>query len=480
MPLTKHRYLLIGLLSILLCWGSASSAQSIQGISATLEQGVDVVVHWRFTKAGTSPLKSVTATLNGTHLKDGSIQPYPGPKDQTAIMLLLDVSDRARSEQITRNKSSLLRLAGRADRPHHQVSIAVYADGPPRLLVPADANPATLVSMLVSYPPQDAPGQLGAALQSAFQALAALTVDRRGIFVLTDGHSAQPLNVDGLIATAKQAGIAVNFILSPSERSVDRGALAKLAGETGGFVIDQSNFEAFLENPFVLIDSGATKRFPLEVRERFFWQKDPVVTVLFQHEQGQFELSAPVTLPVAGAGATASHLWSAYPLAVAGAGGAFALAAGAGALMVFRRRQRSASPQPLPTTSPQEEDVQPALNDEDYPGPAPLPILARLEDIVSGASYPVRSAVAHIGRASTNEIVLADPTVSRLHAVLQQDGNGGFLIENRSDLNPTLVNHVAVGSAVLAEGDLIAFGTVTLRFNSVDAIAATPEHTDAA
>jgi pSer/pThr/pTyr-binding forkhead associated (FHA) protein len=93
-------------------------------------------------------------------------------------------------------------------------------------------------------------------------------------------------------------------------------------------------------------------------------------------------------------------------------------------------------------------------------------VLAVLQNIDDGTSYPVQSPVAEIGRASTNDVVLSDETVSRLHAVLVQNGDGTFSIENRSELNGTQLNHQEIGAAtVLSNGDLITVGTKTLRFS---------------
>ena len=102
---------------------------------------------------------------------------------------------------------------------------------------------------------------------------------------------------------------------------------------------------------------------------------------------------------------------------------------------------------------------------KEEPEPKPLPVLAVFEDLASGTVYPVQAPVAQIGRDSTNDVVLNDETVSRLHAVLGQGGFGVFTIENRSAVNGTMVNNQRVERAVLNDGDLITMGDRTLRFS---------------
>lgn len=72
--------------------------------------------------------------------------------------------------------------------------------------------------------------------------------------------------------------------------------------------------------------------------------------------------------------------------------------------------------------------------------------------------------VFRIGRAQSCELVLADETVSRLHAEIASASVGWFL-RNFSRTNPVMRNEVPVeGSCALAYGDRLRFGAVNLSF----------------
>jgi len=71
-----------------------------------------------------------------------------------------------------------------------------------------------------------------------------------------------------------------------------------------------------------------------------------------------------------------------------------------------------------------------------------------------------------IGRSPDNDIFLDDVTVSRKHAVLEQNGNQ-FLIEDLGSLNGTFVNRRRIESATrLESGDEVQIGKYRLSFIS--------------
>ena len=68
-----------------------------------------------------------------------------------------------------------------------------------------------------------------------------------------------------------------------------------------------------------------------------------------------------------------------------------------------------------------------------------------------------------IGRSPASDILLEDPSVSRRHAVLVHRNGRAVLLDDRS-LNGIVVNGERVGEAVLAHGDEIRLGEVSIRF----------------
>jgi ABC transport system ATP-binding/permease protein len=80
----------------------------------------------------------------------------------------------------------------------------------------------------------------------------------------------------------------------------------------------------------------------------------------------------------------------------------------------------------------------------------------------SGA-IPKPVGAATIGRSTDNDIVIQDVLASRHHAFLTQTPLGTEIRDAHS-VNGTYVNGVRVGSAVLAEGDVLTIGNVDLVF----------------
>jgi len=70
-----------------------------------------------------------------------------------------------------------------------------------------------------------------------------------------------------------------------------------------------------------------------------------------------------------------------------------------------------------------------------------------------------------IGRDPHAELFLNDRTVSREHAVIEQQ-DAVYTIQDSGSLNGTYVNGSIVDSAVLKEGDVVQIGTFQMLFTS--------------
>ncbi len=86
----------------------------------------------------------------------------------------------------------------------------------------------------------------------------------------------------------------------------------------------------------------------------------------------------------------------------------------------------------------------------------------------TGQSHPVADTVTRIGRQSDNDIVLADPRVSRHHAVIIGSGPGHVIIDAGSANGVFLQGKRIQASAELADGDRIGIGDSEFVFE-VDA-----------
>src|SRR6202158_5213478 len=75
--------------------------------------------------------------------------------------------------------------------------------------------------------------------------------------------------------------------------------------------------------------------------------------------------------------------------------------------------------------------------------------------------------VTTIGRSSMNDLPIADKMLSRQHARILRDGDGGLLVEDLGSRNGTFVNgERLISSRPLKSGDRITVGGVTLKVES--------------
>lgn len=86
-----------------------------------------------------------------------------------------------------------------------------------------------------------------------------------------------------------------------------------------------------------------------------------------------------------------------------------------------------------------------------------------LVDIDTGAEYRVEGS-ALIGRDASNQIALADPTVSRRHAFLQIADEGRYLLVDLASTSGTFIGRRRIFAKALEDGDVIGLGTARLRF----------------
>ncbi len=83
-----------------------------------------------------------------------------------------------------------------------------------------------------------------------------------------------------------------------------------------------------------------------------------------------------------------------------------------------------------------------------------------------GTTYVLNHDQIVIGRSDSNGIVLIDPEISRQHAQLIRQEDGGYAVQDLGSTNGSFVNSQRVeGLVKLEQGDVVSFGeTVTLIY----------------
>jgi formylglycine-generating enzyme required for sulfatase activity len=270
-------------------------AREQDGLAASLRVAHgEAVVEWHFVGPMPAPLSDVTGTVDNEALGVPHLEPYPYPGVTTSILFLLDVTDPNRDTQIQNDKVTLADIASHS-RAHQQIDIAIYADSL-HVLVPDRPDAQALVNLAKAAPPRASAANLGKVLKEAIGLPPFYRAERRAIFALTDGHSDDALDAENLTKNAKRTRTSLNFIVSPSARSVDLSSLERLATATGGVLVRRDQLQEFIRSPFEFVDSGAIARFPLSHLRRDL-QKDPEIKVVFKYGDRMLELHSSAVNP---------------------------------------------------------------------------------------------------------------------------------------------------------------------------------------
>ncbi|HEY5257947.1 MAG TPA: FhaA domain-containing protein [Candidatus Baltobacteraceae bacterium] len=97
----------------------------------------------------------------------------------------------------------------------------------------------------------------------------------------------------------------------------------------------------------------------------------------------------------------------------------------------------------------------------DVPSSSTRYVLRMLSGVSSADVYPVDGAL-RVGRADDSELKLADPSVSRRHAVVDLDRGAPF-VRDLGSRNGTFVNGERIHVRRLSPGDLVVFGKTEMR-----------------
>jgi DNA-binding NtrC family response regulator len=99
-----------------------------------------------------------------------------------------------------------------------------------------------------------------------------------------------------------------------------------------------------------------------------------------------------------------------------------------------------------------------------------------VEGAETGRSHDADLDRASVGTSPDNDLVLADPTVSRYHVEIARARDGGLLVEDLGSLNGTLIGAARVERAIVPAGTRVKLGATTLEVGDGDpaAFAAEP------
>lgn len=93
-----------------------------------------------------------------------------------------------------------------------------------------------------------------------------------------------------------------------------------------------------------------------------------------------------------------------------------------------------------------------------------LPRRAQLQIVTGsqeGRTFEIRKAQTTLGRETTNDIILTDPSVSRIHACIFWSPEQGWRIESRTNKSALTINRQTAQQSPLRDNDLIGLGQDT-------------------
>lgn len=105
-----------------------------------------------------------------------------------------------------------------------------------------------------------------------------------------------------------------------------------------------------------------------------------------------------------------------------------------------------------------------AIEAAQAPAPQAQFSLRMVKGVPPDGVYSIQGT-ARVGRSDESEIVLVDPSVSRLHAIVEIDGGEPF-VRDLDSTNGTFVNGRRVKVKALRDGDELLFGNTHMRFEA--------------
>ena len=138
-------------------------------------------------------------------------------------------------------------------------------------------------------------------------------------------------------------------------------------------------------------------------------------------------------------------------------------------LVLAARRKPEEEPELADVVLPEEEPELPETPEPTVKldDPAPVQISGYLVFEGSRGRSPITGHRVNIGRSASNDVVIDSDSISRLHAQIYRNRDGGFSITDMDSLNGTYVNDAKIeGTQPVGLGDIITFGKVKAKLTA--------------
>ena len=313
------------------------------------------------------------------------------------------------------------------------------------------------------------------------RSLSAIPADRKAIFVFSDGLADDQAYFHEDVVGAARAGgiIIVGFGYANSEPdSVALQSVRRLSEDTGGlYVTADKNADLppdYVKNLYHILGNGGGFTFDLSPAVEHGLTGPRSMLLQLTLAGGSASASVPVHIPsslpptpVVTTVVTKKQDPTPAPTEVRVTPDNMFLWIAVGLLaamvvvmlfvVVLLLRRNSAD------KGKTEKAVEPEPDESDE-GPESDASVAYLEPVDdAGVAYEITSPTYRIGRHSSNDLQVPDPTVSRQHAEIRRRGNT-FSTTDLDSMNGVFVNNKARKQANLSDNDTIELGDVAFKF----------------
>lgn len=430
-------------------------------------------------------LESVVAEFDDIAVPGDLKHAYPQPGDTTTILLLVDTSDPARQkaiDQIARHIGELLE----AGRQHQRFGLATF-DTELSLIEPPGSTPDAIRAAAARLVADGRTTELYRNVREAVRLLGQDTAARKVLVLMSDGLAEDfAYHHEDVVAEARKEQVVIHSLGYPRSiaQSVALQSMRRLADETGGLyaqanVIDYGLPRGVFRRMLAAAETGGVLEFDLRPLHTAGASGPIDLALAFQTADRSFLALVPIILPDPPAENPSVE----------------ATAQIARDSTAETTRPALAPPTPLPPlpAAPERPTAQSWL----------IPVTALLSLLTAAIVIAIalrwrRSIAASAGRAATrplayivladvqktrhavdktpwrigrgrnNDLVLADHSVSRLHAEIRNNGEGLLLLNDLESLNGVFVNDTRVSSIQLRDGDKIDIGDVRMHFTLHD------------
>lgn len=468
-----RRRFAIAFASALLAWLGTAAAYDYhifgEGVQLACWQQDATSLACDFRRFAATSTEQVTARLAGRELPAPRITPYAAQPGSSAVMFLVDAS-RAELTVSARQHVTGLLDASPADQHYGLASF----DREMEMLAPIAPGAERVRNALAGLTPADGAAQLYRSALEAVRLLGHYPAQRRALVLMSDGAANDSAYFhDDVVDAARQYEVAIFAVgyLETPDRSAPLERLRRLAEETGGlYVTVEPGAELaddFAARVFAQLASGGRLQVDLSavLRDTAGLGPEAILELRWRGAVGSASAHVPLRLdafaggnapavqaaPAAQTGrATAAQGqgWLGRNLLWVSIGAALLIAA---TVLTWLVRRRSGAAQPESNWA---ETVE--------LGARPFAYLEIQDEL--RARHPISGETFRIGRHADNELMVADPSISRFHAEIRHDMSNRYVIRDLDSLNGVYVNGRKARSAVLGNGDLVELGDVTLKF----------------